>query len=178
MKEQNQMLECFELAETKKQPGEEAAVTLSLTFAQRQKSRAKAASESGREVAWFLPRGHVLADGDCLKAQDGSLVCIIAAAETVSEVSCDNPLLLSRAAYHLGNRHVPLQIDAGRLRYQHDHVLDAMLTGLGLRVDCVQQPFHPEPGAYHSHAVHAHGPGEHSSDQHSSDDNHSHSHGH
>lgn len=167
MKEQIKMLECFELATTK-HPDEDAAVTLSLTFAQRQKSRAKAASESGQEVAWFLPRGHVLADGDCLTAQDGSLVSITAAAETVSEVSCDNSLLLSRAAYHLGNRHVPLQIDAGRLRYQHDHVLDAMLSGLGLRVECLQQPFHPEPGAYHSHAGHVH----------NSDDQHGHDHSH
>ena len=67
---------------------------------------------------------------------------------------CDDPQLLARAAYHLGNRHVPLQIANGLLRYQHDHVLDEMLRGLNLDVQIEQAPFEPEPGAYGSHHPH------------------------
>ena len=87
---------------------------------------------------------------------------IRAAAETVSEVRCNDPLQLARACYHLGNRHVPLQIEAGLLRYQHDHVLNEMVQGLGLEVSVRQAPFEPEPGAYggsthgHSHDHHQH----------------------
>ena len=90
------------------------------------------------------------------------VVVVRAAAEPVSEVCCGDPLLFARACYHLGNRHVPLQIDDGRLRYQHDHVLDDMLRGLGLQVGFAEAPFEPEPGAYggsahgHAHAGHGH----------------------
>ena len=132
-----------------------AADKVSLTYEQRQKSRGRAVTEKGEEVAWFLPRAHVLADGDCLAAENGMLLKVIAAPETLSEVQSDDTLLLTKAAYHLGNRHVPLQIDGNRLSYQHDHVLDAMVTGLGLRVSCVQKPFHPESGAYHNQS-HSH----------------------
>ena len=69
---------------------------------------------------------------------------------------CDDPLLLARASYHLGNRHVALQIRPDLLRYRHDHVLDAMLEGLGLKVEVVQAPFEPEPGAYDDHHGHGH----------------------
>jgi len=82
-------------------------------------------------------------------------VQVLAAPERVSTVRCADPLLLARAAYHLGNRHVPLQIEAGFLRYQHDHVLDEMVRGLGLEVLIEQAPFEPEAGAYQS-APHGH----------------------
>ena len=114
----------------------------------------------------FLERGQVLRDGDLLASADGLVVQVRAAAEPVSEVACPDPLLLARACYHLGNRHVPLQIREGRLRYQHDHVLDEMLRGLGLHPRFSEAPFEPEPGAYggsahghgqdHSHHTHAH----------------------
>jgi urease accessory protein len=87
-------------------------------------------------------------------------VQVQAAPETLSRVVCDDPLLLARACYHLGNRHVALQIEPGRLSYQHDHVLDAMVAGLGLTVTLAQAPFEPEAGAYGGHDPahhHAHG---------------------
>lgn len=82
---------------------------------------------------------------------------VLAAQESVSTVYLNDPLLLARACYHLGNRHVPLQIDSGFIRYQHDHVLDDMVRGLGLEVSIERTTFEPESGAYgrHSHS-HAH----------------------
>ena len=85
------------------------------------------------------------------------MVEIIAADEQVSSVYVDNALALAKAAYHLGNRHIPLQIEAGLLRYQHDHVLDEMVQGFGLDVTVEQAPFEPEGGAYKSGAGHSHG---------------------
>jgi urease accessory protein len=93
-----------------------------------------------------------------LQAEDGSLVRVLAAAEPVSVVRCEDAHLLARACYHLGNRHTPLQILGGELRYQHDHVLDDMLRGLGLTPGFAELPFEPESGAYGEHASdHAHG---------------------
>jgi urease accessory protein len=112
--------------------------------------------DDGREAGLFLPRGCNLRDGDCLIAEDGSAVQVRAAAETVSEVRCDDPLQLARACYHLGNRHVALQIEPGLLSYQHDHVLDEMVQGLGLSVCVKQAPFEPEPGAYGGQTHHSH----------------------
>ena len=100
----------------------------------------------------------MLRDGDLLGDEDGFVVAVRAAAETLSVVQVEDALTLAKACYHLGNRHVPLQIEADRLCYQHDHVLDEMLQGLGLRITCEQAPFDPEPGVYggrshaHSHA--------------------------
>ena len=91
-------------------------------------------------------------------ATGAQVIRVLAAPETVSTVRCADPHLLARAAYHLGNRHVPLQIDPGLLRYQHDHVLDDMLRGLGLTVETEQAPFEPEAGAYQS-APHSHSHG-------------------
>lgn len=132
--------------------------TLTLPFESRIKSRMRVILDDGREAGLFLPRGSSLRDGDYLIAEDGSAVLVRAAPETVSEVRCDDPLQLARACYHLGNRHVALQIAPGLLRYQHDHVLDEMLLGLGLTVTVCQAPFEPEPGAYggHGHAHHSH----------------------
>ena len=139
----------------------ETSATLTLTLESRIKSRLRVTLDDGREAGLFLPRGSSLRDGDCLIAEDGMLAVMIrAAVETVSEVRCNDPLQLARACYHLGNRHVPLQIEAGLLRYQHDHVLDEMVQGLGLTVTVQQAPFEPEPGAYggsaQSHAHHQH----------------------
>jgi urease accessory protein len=105
----------------------------------------------------------VLRDGDLLAGVDGLLVQVRAAAEPVSEVHCDDALLLARACYHLGNRHVVLQIGPGFVRYPHDHVLDDMLRGLGLEPACAEAPFEPEAGAYGGtsghHGGHSHGHG-------------------
>jgi urease accessory protein len=137
----------------------EPGVTLTLCLDQRVRSRLRVRLDDGRDAGVFLPRGQVLRDGDLLASADGLVVRVLAAAETVSEVTCDDALLFSRACYHLGNRHVALQIDRGRLRYRHDHVLDDMLRGIGLQPRVVEAPFEPEAGAYgHGghHEVHHH----------------------
>ena len=122
--------------------------TLTLALEQRIKSRLKVRLDQGEEAGLFLPRGLVLNDGDCLLATSGEVVQVKAAQESVSTLYVNDPLLMARACYHLGNRHVPLQITHNFIRYQHDHVLDDMLYGLGLRVVTEQAAFHPEPGAY------------------------------
>lgn len=135
-----------------------ATVTDSLTlpFELRQRSRQRAQLDSGEEVALYLPRGTRLCHGDRLVSDDGLVVEIRAAQEQVSTLCCDDALQLARACYHLGNRHVALQIGAGWARYLHDHVLDDMLHGLGLDVEVKRLPFEPEPGAYHSSHHHTH----------------------
>lgn len=132
--------------------------TLTLPFEARQKSRLRAQLDNGEEAALFLPRGQILRHGDRLRSDSGFLVEVRAAPETVSTARCADPTLLARACYHLGNRHVTLQIGAGWVRYRHDHVLDDMVRGLGLEVRCEQAPFEPEPGAYQGggHGHHHH----------------------
>jgi urease accessory protein len=131
--------------------------TLTLPFDIRQKSRFKAHLDSGREIVVRLPRGTHLHDGELLEASDGGIIVVKAAYEEVSRVSTADAHLLLRAAYHLGNRHVPLQIEPGRLSYLHDHVLDDMLQKLGLLVVCEAAPFEPEHGAYgHGGSSHGH----------------------
>jgi urease accessory protein len=126
---------------------------------QRIKSRLRVTLDDGRDAGLFLERGTTLKDGDLL-AGDGITVRVVAADETLSIVRSNDPLLLARACYHLGNRHMSIQIMQGELRYSHDHVLDDMLRGLGLTVTVEQAPFEPEPGAYggsadgHSHGHH------------------------
>lgn len=148
---------------------------LVLPFDLRQKSRLLATLDSGEEIGLTLPRGTVLRGGDRLQASDGRLVEVVAAPEQVSLVRSADIRQLARAAYHLGNRHVAVQITANSLRYLRDHVLDDMLRGLGLQVESDVLPFEPEAGAYsqghgHSHAhSHGHSPGH---------DHTGHSHGH
>lgn len=140
---------------------ETATDTLTLPMELREKSRLRTRLDSGTEVGLFLPRGTRLRSGDCLRAVDGTVVKVQAAPERVSSVSGDEPLDLLRAAYHLGNRHVPLQVEQGRLRYRHDHVLDDMVRGLGLQVTVEDAPFEPEPGAYGGGHHHHHGDHDH-----------------
>jgi len=148
-----------------------ASEQLTLPFELRQKSRLRARLDSGDEVALILPRGRVLRDGDVLVASDGFAVRVRAAAEKVSTVNDVtgatgvDAVALARGAYHLGNRHVPVQLGAGFLRYQQDHVLDDMVRGLGLVVTAEEAPFEPEAGAYGEHEYahggghgHSHGP--------------------
>lgn len=122
--------------------------SLTLPLESRTRSRLKVSLDDGGEAGLFLPRGSVLRDGDLLASDDGIVIEVKAAPEPVSTVRSDDPYLLARACYHLGNRHVLLQIEPGLLRYYHDHVLDDMLTGMGLSVSVEQSPFEPEPGAY------------------------------
>lgn len=125
-----------------------ASTTLTLPLDQRARSRLHVLLDDGREAGIFLERGEGLRDGDCLADDSGLIVRVRAAPEPVSTVTADDPLLLSRACYHLGNRHVALQIEHNRLCYLHDHVLDDMVRQLGLAVTVEDAPFEPEPGAY------------------------------
>jgi len=129
--------------------------TLTLSFDQRVKSRLKVMLDKGEAAGLFLPRASQLLDGTQIRAETGEVVEIRAATEPVSTAHVKDPLLMARACYHLGNRHLALQIGEGFLRYQHDHVLDDMLRGLGLSVISEQAPFQPEAGAYGSNS-HAH----------------------
>ncbi len=128
-----------------------AEAVLILSFDQRQKSRQRARLESGEEVGLNLPHGTVLRGGDRLRADDGRVIEVLAAAEPVSTAASVDPIELARAAYHLGNRHVAVQIGAGWLRYLRDHVLDGMVRALGLTLTQEIIPFEPEAGAYQSH---------------------------
>ena len=125
-----------------------------LIYSEREKSRYRTTTANGKELGWFLPRGVVLCDGDALVCEGQEIVLIRAASESLTEATSDDPHLLLRAAYHLGNRHVSLQILPGALRFPRDHVLEEMLEGLGLQVSAVDDAFSPESGAY---AVHSHG---------------------
>lgn len=124
---------------------------LTLPFELRQRSRLSAVTDKGEPVALFLKRGEILRSGTVLTGADEFKVVINAAPEPVSVMRSDDPLELARASYHLGNRHVSLQILKGELRYLSDHVLDHMLEGLGLCVTQEMLPFEPEAGAYHGH---------------------------
>lgn len=121
---------------------------LELPFATRAKSRLRTRLASGEEVGLFLPRGTILRGGDRLLAKDGRIVRVVAAPEDLLEVRCRDAQDLARAAYHLGNRHVAVQVGPEWLRLQSDHVLENMLVGLGCQVRAVTAPFEPEAGAY------------------------------
>ncbi|WP_263140856.1 urease accessory protein UreE [Pseudomonas sp. RIT-PI-AD] len=131
---------------------------LELNYEARSKSRLRCFSGDGEDVGLFLERGQSpLYDGECLRAEDGRVVRVRAAAEHLLHVTCASAFELTRAAYHLGNRHVALQIGDGWLRLLDDYVLQAMLEQLGAQVDALEAPFQPEQGAYggghhHSHA--------------------------
>lgn len=128
---------------------------LELEFTYRTRSRLRTRLSSGEEVGLFLPRGTVLRGGQKLRARDGRIIEVVAAPEDVMEVRCSDPFELTRAAYHLGNRHVPVELGDGFLRIRADHVLQGMLVGLGASVLNLRAPFEPEAGAYapgHQHA--------------------------
>lgn len=136
--------------------------TLTLPFGDRRRSRLRARLDDGREVALLLPRGTQLRDGDRLRDQSGELCVSVRAADEMLSWACTtDPLLLARAAYHLGNRHVPVQVGPGWLAYLHDHVLDGMIAEMGLAVDTRRVPFEPEAGGYRQGAGGAHGHGDH-----------------
>jgi len=146
-----------------------AMVRLELPFDLRQKSRQRVRLAGGEEVALMLPRGSILRGGDLLLASDGRMVEVIASPEPVLHVECSSAEGLARAAYHLGNRHVPVEVGSGYLRLASDHVLATMLKGLGAAVTEITAPFEPESGAYAGHGheplhmvrnAHSHAPGQ------------------
>lgn len=130
--------------------------SLELPFDLRQKSRLRVKLASGKEAALFLTRGIILRGGDLLKSADGFVVQVVAAHEPVYNVIAPTPRDLMCAAYHLGNRHVPLQIGDGWIRLEQDYVLKDMLIGLGMQVSPVVAPFEPEAGAYGGGHRHGH----------------------
>jgi urease accessory protein len=146
---------------------------LVLPFDLRCKSRLRTRLESGEEAGLFLERGAVLRAGDRLLANDGRVVEVAASHEAVMEVRSTDALLLARAAYHLGNRHVAVELKPDHLKLEPDHVLAEMLQRLNLIVSEEIAPFEPEGGAYAAHG----GPHEHGRD-HSHEHGHGHAHGH
>ena len=141
------------------------ASTVELDWDVRQKSRFDTTDSAGRHLGVFLPRGTVVRGGDVLVAEDGSLTKVIAAPQSVLKIThCSDhgaPFDLIRAAYHLGNRHVPIELKPDHLKIEPDHVLADMLRAMHLIVNAVEEPFEPESGAYasggHAHAGHSHG---------------------
>ncbi len=140
------------------------AATLELDWDLRQKSRFEATDSAGRQLGVFLPRGTVVRGADVLVAEDGSLVRVSAAPQAVLRIT---PCLrhgtafdLMRAAYHLGNRHVPIELKPEHLKIEPDHVLAEMLRAMHLTVVEVFESFEPESGAYatgaHAHGAHTH----------------------
>jgi urease accessory protein len=129
-----------------------SALTLLLTAEERTRSRHRFETVDGQAVFLHLPRGTVLQNGDVLATEDGVQVQIIAKPEPVLTVTANSSLQLLQAAYHLGNRHVPLEIASDYLRLSPDPVLQELLIHRGLSVTPELQPFHPEGGAYGGHA--------------------------
>ncbi|MDB5877175.1 MAG: urease accessory protein UreE [Variovorax sp.] len=151
------------------------AATLELDWDVRQKSRFDATDSQGRLLGVFLPRDTAVRGGDVLVAEDGSLVRVIAAPQPVLVIThCTahgTPFDLTRAAYHLGNRHVPIELQPDHLKIEPDHVLAAMLRSMHLIVREEETTFEPENGAYGAHGgAHGHDHGDH-------DHGHGHSHG-
>ena len=131
------------------------AATVTLDWDLRQKSRFETTDSLGRSVGVFLPRGTVVRGGDVLIAEDGSLIRVEAAPQSVLRITActthGSPFDLTRAAYHLGNRHVPIELRPDYLQIEPDHVLADMLRAMHLIVNPVDAPFEPESGAYSSH---------------------------
>jgi len=148
---------------------------LELPFEMRQKSRFKAKLASGEEVGVLLPRGEILRGGDLVTTSDGRIIEVIAQPEKVLHVECATSVALAKIAYHLGNRHVPVEVGEGYLRLGDDHVLERMLEGLGAKVSRTTTPFEPEAGAYGG-AGHEHGTAK--IHDHHDDQDHSHHHDH
>ena len=132
------------------------SASLTLPFEKRQKSRLRVSLNDKQEAALMLERGSILRHGDLLRAENGLIVEVRAANEEVAVISTKDSFLLARACYHLGNRHVPLQIEENCLRFQRDHVLEEMVQSLGLFVKHELFPFEPERGAYSGHSSHSH----------------------
>jgi urease accessory protein len=122
--------------------------TLTLPFELRARSRLRCRLDDGEEAGLFLPQGTVLRGGQKLLANDGRVIEVRAAAEALYEVTSDKPMQLLRAAYHLGNRHVALEVGNGSLRLLRDHVLKILIENLGLEAREIDAAFEPEAGAY------------------------------
>jgi urease accessory protein len=151
---------------------------LELPFGARQMSRFQAKLTSGEEVGLALPRGEILRGGDLVTASDGRVIEVVSQPEKLFHIESGKPVDLARIAYHLGTRHVPVEVGDGYLRIAEDPVLEKMVEGLGAKLARVTAPFEPEAGAYgeagheqgaaktpgHHHDDHGHGPHGHDHD--------------
>ncbi len=137
-------------------PNEAAVDSVTLPYLDRHRRRIRLVADSGAPFLLDLPRAQHLVDGDGLECDNGSYLRVCAAAELVIEITAETPEDLLRIAWHLGNRHLPLQVADGRLRIRADHVIAGMVEGLGGHVTRVNAPFDPEIGAYAGAAGHAH----------------------
>jgi urease accessory protein len=168
---------------------EAAADTVVLDFDDRHRRRMAMTGTRGLEFLLDLENAVALRGGDALVLEDGRLIEVVAAAEPLLEIRGADPLHLVRVAWHLGNRHLPTQIMPKGLRIRRDHVIEAMVKGLGARIIEIEAPFDPEGGAYaasrahapdtahgHDHAGHDHGHRHH--DDHNHHDDHDHHSGH
>ena len=160
---------------------------IALDWDTRQKSRFEAVDSAGRRIGVFLPRGRIVRGGDVLVVDDGSLLVVDALDQPILVVTpatnahpADAALGIAKASYHLGNRHVPLEVRADRLVLEPDHVLAALLVRMGLHVESTRGPFEPEAGAYdtgagaHSHEHHAGGAHLHDTHEHAQAHEHAH----
>jgi urease accessory protein len=168
---------------------EPPADTVVLDFDDRHRRRMAMTGTRGLEFLLDLENAVALRGGDALVLDDGRLVEVVAAPEPLAEIRCNDPQHLVRVAWHLGNRHLRTQIMGKGLRIRRDHVIEAMVTGLGARVIEIEAPFDPEGGAYaeasHAHAeahsdahaeasAHAHASHDHGHHHHDHDDHHHH----
>ena len=138
-------------------PSEQATDGVTLAFDERHRRRIRLRTDKGEEILLDLPKAKAMAHGDGLRTSDGSWLAVRAAPEPLLEIRCATPVALQRMAWHLGNRHLPTDIAADRLRIRPDHVIEAMARAMGAHVEAITAPFQPEGGAYdeqgdgHSH---------------------------
>ena len=154
------MLQFTQLSAPSKTTNETITATLTLPFDLRSKSRQRVTLSGGQPAAVVLPRGTVIRGGDVLATAEKDVkISVIAADEAVLFITARTPQLLLQGAYHLGNRHIPVEVNASYLAITADAVLADMLTLLGLTVQPAMRPFEPEHGAYSGHlgGGHKHG---------------------
>ena len=128
--------------------------TVALSYQDRHRRRMTMTSDGGREFLLDLPQAIAMADGMCLKLDDDGHIRVVAIDEDVLDITTADASTLMRIAWHLGNRHLPTELSAERVRIAYDHVIEEMVIGLGGHVERRKAPFHPEGGAYahHDHA--------------------------
>jgi urease accessory protein len=137
-------------------PRERARGTVTLAYDDRHRRRLRLESDAGEAFLLDLPRAGVLEEGDGVALSDGSWFVVQAAPEALLEVTASSPELLIRLAWHIGNRHLPAQLEGARILIRHDHVIAAMLEGLGACLRRIDAPFTPERGAYAAQPHHHH----------------------
>ena len=168
------MLRAIEHRTASAWPLDEAADSLTLDYDNRHRRRIRLKTDAGAELLLDLPKAVAMAHGDGLRLEDGRWLGVKAAPEALIEIRSDSAGQFARIAWHIGNRHVPAQIMDGAIRIRPDHVMEAMVAGLGGQMWRLDAPFQPEGGAYvgggqshsHDHASHHH------------DHEHAHAHGH